>query len=237
MDPEYRKYYPELYQRHWWWRAREEAIVNQLRRLLLPHTNQSILDIGCGNGLFFGRLQQFGSVEGIEPADEFIDPNGPYFSDIFRVPFDHSFNPNRKYSLILMLDVLEHMDEPKEALCHCLRLLQPSGVVLITVPAFPVLWTNHDRLNRHRTRYTKASFRRLAAEAGLQIRLLRYLFYWMFPAKLACRMKESFFSREASVPQIPHPCINEFLYWVSRFEDSLLHAVPALRLHDKACNK
>ena len=68
MDPKYGERYRELYEKHWWWRARTELIVDALHRLRPPQGWKDILDIGCGDGLFFDRLSSFGQVEGVEPV-------------------------------------------------------------------------------------------------------------------------------------------------------------------------
>ena len=63
MDPEYGLAYRELYRRHWWWRAREELIVRTLRSLRPPAAGRgTTLDVGCGDGLLFDRLAEFGAV-------------------------------------------------------------------------------------------------------------------------------------------------------------------------------
>ena len=66
MDSEYGKRYRELHENHWWWRAREEIVCEELRRRLADRTPVTILDVGCGDGLLFDRLQEFGGVDGIE---------------------------------------------------------------------------------------------------------------------------------------------------------------------------
>ncbi len=79
------------------------------------------------------------------------------------------FRPGKRYSLITMLDVLEHLERPIGALRHALELLTPDGLMVITVPALMALWTNHDVMNHHLTRYTKRSFRQVAHRAGFDI--------------------------------------------------------------------
>src|SRR2546430_3571573 len=64
---------------------------------------------------------------------------------------------------------------PSTTLFRSLTLLEPGGILLATVPAFPLLWTSHDVLNHHYTRYTKASFARVARAAGLRVVRSRYL--------------------------------------------------------------
>ena len=66
MDAQYAAAYPELYQRHWWWRVREEILLRNIRTILAGTPEARILDVGCGAGLFFDELEQFGHVEGVE---------------------------------------------------------------------------------------------------------------------------------------------------------------------------
>jgi 2-polyprenyl-3-methyl-5-hydroxy-6-metoxy-1,4-benzoquinol methylase len=225
LDPEYGRHYRELYERHWWWRAREETLVEELRRRLPKSSSLSILDVGCGDALFFDRLRQFGEVEGIESAPELVDPNGPHRGRITVAPFDANFQPGKNYDLVLMLDVLEHLDAPERTLRQALSLLKPGGLVVLTVPAFRVLWTQHDRLNQHRTRFTKRSFDRVARASGMKIVSSRYFFIWLFAAKLALRAAESILSTHPRIPKIPSPAVNNLLYHLSLIEEKLTRLV------------
>ena len=66
MDAAYAAAYADLYRRHWWWRVRERILLDRIRDLLGDRvTHANMLDIGCGAGLFFDALEQFGHVEGI----------------------------------------------------------------------------------------------------------------------------------------------------------------------------
>lgn len=226
MRADYGQRYRELYTRHWWWRAREAAILDMLRNQVPPQGWKRILDVGCGDGLFFERLSEFGEVEGIEVASDLVNPHLVRSGRVHIGAFDRSFQPHKRYSLILMLDVLEHLPDPKEALQHALTLLEPDGTLFLTVPAFRLLWTNHDVLNAHFTRYTKRSFRDLARQAGLRIETARYFFQWVFPAKLAARAGECVFHLQPKPPAVPPRWINEALYALSRAEERTLGALP-----------
>ena len=70
-----------------------------------------ILDVGCGDGLFFDRLAEFGDVEGVEADGELVNPQGPFRERIRIAQFDTDFRTPVFYSLVLMLDVLEHFEE------------------------------------------------------------------------------------------------------------------------------
>lgn len=225
MRSDYGQRYRELYEHHWWWRARETVILRFLDDNEPPSGWKRILDVGCGDGLFFDQLARFGKVEGVEPIEELINKSGPA-RRIYVGPFDEKFEPGRKFSLILMLDVLEHLAEPCQAVRHALTLLKPEGRLLVTVPAFNLLWTNHDVLNEHFTRYTMSSFRRVANRAGLEIETERYLFQWLFPIKLAVRLAEQVLRLRPGPPEVPGRWINEVLFRLSCFERVLLGRLP-----------
>ena len=168
MRDDYLKRYRELYQQHWWWRAREKLILKTLRAQQPPGGWKRILDVGCGDGLLFDQLIPFGEVEGVEPSAASVSEHGPHRSRIHICAFDENFQPGKEFTLILMLDVLEHLADPAAALRRALALLAPAGMLLVTVPAFKALWTNHDVVNEHVTRYTRRTFRELARQAGLE---------------------------------------------------------------------
>ncbi len=226
MDPEYAERYRHLFENHWWWRARTELVVDLLRRLRPAKGWGNILDVGCGDGLFFDRLSEFGDVEGVEACEQLVDPGNPFLRRIYLCRFDQNFRPGKKYSLILMLDVLEHLENPVEALRHVLELLTPEGTFIATVPAFMALWTNHDVLNHHFTRYTKSAFRTIARQAGLYIQEQRYVYHWTYPVKLGVRVVEGLLRLKPTPAAVPVAPINKALYWLSRIEQKTLRALP-----------
>jgi 2-polyprenyl-3-methyl-5-hydroxy-6-metoxy-1,4-benzoquinol methylase len=220
MDSDYRRTYPHLFQHHWWWRARADWIVDVLRRLVPSPGSETILDVGCGEGLFFGALSEFGEVQGIE-LQEGLSASLP-IKGIHVGPFDESFVPSTQYSLILMLDVLEHLQDPQAALRQVSRLLAPGGIFLATVPAFQALWTNHDVVNHHVKRYTERELRALVSRAQLQVLEAAYFFQWTCAVKLLVRAIERV-SRAAPKPaSLPPGWINQPLYLVSRLEHKTL---------------
>lgn len=229
MDTGYGARYRALFERHWWWRARERVILDTLAAHRPAAGYRAILDIGCGDGLFFNRLLDIPGVslvEGIEPAEALVSPHGPHRARITVAPFDDSFVPPRQYSAILMLDVLEHLPDPTGALRHALSLLEPGGVILVTVPAFMALWTRHDQLNHHHTRYDARSFRALAAASAMRIHAMRYFFRWTAVAKVMTRVIETLLRGEPKAPEVPAPLINRALYGLSRLEERVIGGLP-----------
>jgi SAM-dependent methyltransferase len=225
VETDYAAEYATLYHGHWWWRAREAYIMDALSTLQLGQ-GAAILDIGCGDGLLFDRLAEIGEVEGIE-MDEASVTAGGRWSDRIRVqPFDESFDPGRTYSLVLLLDVLEHLENPVGCLRRAIELLDPGGTLVLTVPAFRALWTSHDELNHHVTRYTRRDLDEQVQRAGGRLESARYFFHWLAPAKLATRAREAAFGVEGRPPRIPPRIVNDALRRLSTMEQKTLSRLP-----------
>ena len=227
MDSSYALEYRRLHEQHWWWRARQQEVLATLDELHRNRqlANTRILDIGCGDGLLFDELAEYGEVEGIEIDGSIVSKTNPWRDHITIGPFDERFQPANPFDTILMLDVLEHLPDPRAAVRHALQLVTPDGSLLVTVPAFRQLWTTHDDLNHHFTRYTRETFRELVAGLGT-IHSMRYFFHWLFPAKLAVRAKEKLLPTKPQSPRVPPALANRALYGLTRLEQSLLRRIP-----------
>ncbi|MBI4716713.1 MAG: class I SAM-dependent methyltransferase [Planctomycetes bacterium] len=226
MDPAYAAEYRTIYDNHWWWRARESYLVERLSRLCPKGGFGPILDVGCGDGLFFEKLRGFGEPEGVEPDASLVTSEGSRWGHIHAGPFDETFRPEKRYGLILLLDVLEHLDNPESAVARAADLLEPGGRLVVTVPAFRILWTRHDDLNRHRTRYTRRRLASLLTGGPLHVDDCRYFFFWTFPAKLLVRAKEWLMPGAPRPPAIPPPLVNQTLMILSRAEHRLVGWLP-----------
>ncbi len=225
MDASYGSRYAELFRSHWWWRARERVILDELQKRQPPSGWRNVLDVGCGDGLFFDTLQKLPGVqlvEGVESDSALVSSDSARRTRIHVGRFDSNFDRGRRYSLILMLDVLEHMSDPSSALTHATSLLYPDGILLATVPALISLWTRHDDLNHHYTRYDRTRLLALATEAGLHIDECRYFFHWTVAAKIATRIKEALIPGKPVAPAVPPPALNYLLHLLSRVEQRIL---------------
>ena len=126
MDPAYGDVYRTLYERHWWWRAREAVVCDTLDRRRPRAGWRRVLDVGCGDGLLFRRLRAYAAqVEGVEPDAGLVAGTQRDGGFIHIRPFDLSFRPAHRYDLILFLDVLEHMTHPRSAVAHAASCAWP----------------------------------------------------------------------------------------------------------------
>lgn len=97
----------------------------------------TILDVGCGMGGLFAVLPNDSRLEkfGIDFSDKAIDIlknriKGEFIvGDVHNLPYAKSF-----FDRIMCIETLEHVDYPDALIKEMIRVLKPSGKILITVP-------------------------------------------------------------------------------------------------------
>lgn len=226
MEALYGQQYRSLYGNHWWWRSRERYVLDMISECNLP-CQAKILDVGCGDGLFFDALSKFGTPFGVEPDGALLSQTR-WRDHIYNVSFDGGFQVDQQFDLVLMLDVLEHLDADSMALQKAVGLLKPNGKVLATVPALMSAWTAHDAVNHHRRRYNRAEFEALFRSAGLNVIFCRYYFVWTYFPKLLLSLKERVLGASTSETQtqIPSKVLNAMITKFSYFEHRFFHHLP-----------
>lgn len=223
MDPQYLREYRALYEQHWWWRARESLLTREIERLAAGRTLGRILDVGCGDGLFFPVLQRFGEPWGIEPSADALSPDGPWRERIHLGALDASFaRDEASYGLVLALDVVEHLSDPHAFVANVRRLTAPGGWFVATVPAFRSLWTAHDDLNEHVTRFRRDELADLVRAHGFDVVHARYFFVLLALAKIAVRAIERVHRSAPRSPGVPPRVVNAMLEGICRAEQTVL---------------
>jgi SAM-dependent methyltransferase len=184
---QYARLFPENIDGSYWHRARRLVI----RRKLAEHlpAGSAFLDVGCGPGGMVEFLRDSGfDGFGTEIADAPIPERRRPFvfapADAFSLPEAL----RRRIGAVLLLDVLEHVPDPRQMLESALGAFPRLAVVLITLPARAELWSTFDEYNGHLRRYDISSARELISSAGYQVEECGYFFhalYWPLRAKLA----------------------------------------------------
>jgi SAM-dependent methyltransferase len=214
---------------HWWFVARRAILKKVLSNCQLP-ANASILEIGCGTGGNLSMLTAYGNVDAVE-----MDQNAIQFAkakidgavDIRKgkcpdeIPF-----AGKKYDLICLFDVLEHIEEETETLFALKKRLKPEGIILVTVPAYQWLWSSHDENLHHKRRYTVDKLRSVATEAQLAAKTSTYFNTLLFPLAAIARIAERFSKKEMDSEAPPAPAINSLFRWVFQLERFLIEKIP-----------
>ena len=170
--------------RHPWELARLSAV----RRILSVELFDGIrvLDQGCGDGFVARTLFSAVKNKSITAVDINLSENqlaslcgrGDGVQYL-------SANPSGEFDLILLLDVLEHVAEERGFLGSLVGgSLASGGKILITVPAFDFLYSDHDSSLGHYRRYTLPRLKEVAAACGLTVTCSGYLFFSLLLPKM-----------------------------------------------------
>jgi SAM-dependent methyltransferase len=203
---------------HWWFAGRRAICERILDRLGLP-ANASILELGCGTGGNFPMLARRGRLFGMD-ADE----SALRFAASRRLALLARGSLPRElpfiegcFDLVVMTDVLEHLDDEPGSLCAARSSLKPGGWLLMTVPALGWLWSEHDATHHHRRRYRAAELGRLLDHSGFTIEYLSYYNFLLLPAIACVRMAQRWRVRQPKLASrrhdlaLPSPAVNALL--------------------------
>jgi SAM-dependent methyltransferase len=151
-----------------------------------------------------------------------LDPAGPWFDRISTGALMDDAGEHRRYGLIVALDVLEHLEDPRPAMAILRARLRPGGWFIATVPAFGSLWTAHDEINHHYRRYRLRELEALVEGSDLTIVESRYFFVWLAIVKWLVALKEHVIRPAAAPPDVPPPAINGPALALTRFEQRVI---------------
>ena len=209
---------------HWWFAGRRLILHHLLESLRLPAESR-ILEVGCGTGANIAMLQKFGSVSAVE-LDPFARAHVGTAMKIEVAPGslpDQLPYADRKFDLICLFDVLEHVEQDQEALAVLRERLAPRGVLVITVPAYQWLYSSHDAQHHHYRRYTARHLGTVAKAAGLQPARVGYYNSVLFPLALLRRLAEKLLNLDpVDDSALPGSVINGLLYKAFSLEARLI---------------
>lgn len=214
MDPEVYARMALVEDEHWWFSGRRQILREILcRRIDLPE-GARLLEAGCGTGGNLALLRGFGDVSALEPDSEArrlaslksgLDIRDGWLPDA--VPFEDA-----SFDLIAMFDVLEHLEDDVGSLHALQRTLRPGGWILLTVPAFPFLWSRHDETHHHKRRYRRDDLLQVIAAAGFNPIMTTYLNSFLFPPIAGIRLAKKLFGVDGHDDDaLPPPLLNGVL--------------------------
>jgi SAM-dependent methyltransferase len=136
--------------------------------------------------------------------------------------------PDGAFDVVLLTDVLEHIEDDTGSATTAMRLLRPGGIIIATVPAYQWLYSPRDAHHHHFRRYSKQRFRALWQAPNTQTLLLSHYNSLLFPAAAAARFASKLrpqrvVNGDLTVPSRP---LNWLLARIMGSESNLLGRVP-----------
>lgn len=222
--------YTDLYtleDSHWWHRAKRNLVVNYLQKITTGKKSK-ILDIGCGTGKNVEAFAAIGQSYGVDMSEEAVKyclkrglKNVKKGSS-----YDLPFQKN-SFEAITLLDVLEHVEEPK-TLEEISRVLTKNGHLIITVPAFKWLWSEWDVVLHHKRRYTSSQLSKVLQKHGFAIEKISYVYsFLVIPVFLIRQLKKMLGKKDyGSDFSINNGLSNTILYQFSLLEQKIMEYLP-----------
>jgi SAM-dependent methyltransferase len=156
----------DLDDRHWWFAGRRRIVRAQLDRIELPFPAH-VLDVGCGSGRNLVDLARLGPVAGVELSEQAAAvATARGVADVRIGPVESLPWTDETFDLVTCLDVLEHTPDDRLTLRELRRVTRSGGVLLLTVPAYPSLWSAHDVVSGHHRRYRARTLTTALTETG-----------------------------------------------------------------------
>lgn len=213
--------------------SRHNAVEGLKANLSKPITR--ILEIGSSGGFLLNDLRRAfpaAMIVGSDVAPGALaeiareQPGTPLIQlDILACPL-----PAESFDAIVALNVLEHIEDDREALLQMARLLRPGGVILLEVPAGPLLYDAYDRQLHHFRRYRMSELTEKVAGAGLKLASKTHVGFLVYPAfaavKLVNRLRsKSLEGKDVVAQSIRQSRQSPLLNWVFGVERRLFGTV------------
>lgn len=205
--------YPDDISDHYWTRARYKILTKTLLNL----GGNKILDYGCGDGGFVNYLQNKTdfTAYGYEPAPYKAIANPVYkkIEDIYEENFANGIQ------IISLLDVIEHIDDPKVLVNEIIEKFKNLRHIIITVPARKELWSNYDEHYGHKLRYNRDELLRFCSQFNkFEISYCGYFFHLLYVPALGLtrftKRNTSIVPPKSKVSKIIH----RILAWILFYE-------------------
>lgn len=181
MDRKYYKEYYWLERNHWWFKVREKVIFDRILFYSKGSRDLKILNIGVATGRSSEVLNYFGDVTSLEYDKEccefvrdklnLVVVNG----SVTELPFE-----TESFDLVCAFDVIEHVENDSLAISEMKRVCANNGMICLTVPAFKMLWSEHDLVNKHYRRYTHKTLLKIFSNTNLTKLYISYFNFFLF---------------------------------------------------------
>lgn len=173
---------------HFWFQGRNRIINLFIDKVIDKPRGMSFLEVGCGTGFVLSFLEQKGfKVEGTDILSKSLKlarlrTRAKLICGDFR-----KIHFAKKYNVIGMFDVIEHIGDDEAFLNKSANLLKQGGYIVITVPASMHLWSDIDKISGHKKRYNKENLKSLLATSGFKIKDVSYYNFFLFFPQLLLR--------------------------------------------------
>ena len=193
--------------RHWWYRGLRDAMARCLAQpdLRLP-CHPRVLDAGCGTGATLRFLAQLlepsylGAFDSSPEALRLSAQKAPPGADLYLSDIRDPVLRAGQLDLVVSLDVLyiPGAEASMKGLERLVSALRSGGLLILNLPAYDWLYSEHDVAVHTRERFTVGRTRALLDRLGLHVARLTYRLCALFPAIALARIPGMIRARRGS---------------------------------------
>ena len=184
---------------HYWHVHRRRVIAGELSRFVAPEASGRLIELGCGIGTVATHLNAAGYHvdysdvfgRGLEIARDRARAALGGAADerhFYRIDITRPIPKIEQHDGAMLFDVIEHLPDDDLVMSNVREGLHKSGAfVMVTVPAFQMLWSPWDDIEKHKRRYTKSQLVDLLQRTGFDPVRVTYFFGPLFFAALGMK--------------------------------------------------
>jgi len=116
------------------WRFGQDRRLDLIRRYTDLDARR-ILDVGCGLGTYVKKLRAFSEdVYGVDIDSEKVAQAQEELEHIYLAPAEELPFPDAYFDVVLLHEVLEHVENDRQAVCEAYRVTRVGGRLVIFAP-------------------------------------------------------------------------------------------------------
>ncbi|MGB0682363.1 MAG: class I SAM-dependent methyltransferase [Magnetovibrionaceae bacterium] len=201
----------QLEDRHWWFTARRSILSDIVARLVAGIRTPKVLDVGCGTGGMTAWIGRRWSCTGLDVSEQAISrarllyPEADFIQGRMPESVEHLAG---EADVFMLLDVLEHIEDDRAFLADLVAIMPTGSRLLITVPADPALWSEHDVTAGHVRRYVGSELSALFQGLPLRCDLQTPFNSLLYPIIKFIRQRGWKVGQDGSDFSLPSPPVN-----------------------------
>jgi len=200
----------EISENYWWFVGRR-TILERVLRGFAKHSRVSV-DAGCGSGRNMQLLSHFSYlVLGFDRSFVALELAASYGLPIACADCQAIPLAGASVDFLSALDVLEHTDDDMAAIAEFHRVLKLEGFLLVAVPAYRFLWSEHDEALMHRRRYVASELHLKLSCSGFRVLKRTYAVFFMFFPIVFYRLFRGLFPKDPLAPRASYVKLPAFL--------------------------
>jgi SAM-dependent methyltransferase len=116
------------------WRRGQDRRLNLIRQYVELRAKR-ILDIGCGLGMYVSQFRNFSDdVHGVDVDPDKVAQGSQYLPNLRVAPAEELPFADDSFDVILLNEVIEHVDDDRRTIHEAHRVLAPGGHIVIYAP-------------------------------------------------------------------------------------------------------